>query len=171
MSRPVEAFLPGGLDGQQAQKLARFPLDLLHAPDPLPPQFTGLFRKAQENPEDVRAQGGFDFEGKKQSVRWVTEIEAALRTYIFRVFLSFAEEACELGRQGVWGVEQVEREAREFFAPADHRGRRGERLRPVGTCATTPHGWGTGVGRSCRKSSGNLRNLRSGGALPMSCSR
>src|ERR1035438_3082729 len=61
MSRPVEAFLPGGLDGQQAQKLARFPLDLLHAPDPLPPQFTGLFRKAQENSEDVRAQGGFDF--------------------------------------------------------------------------------------------------------------
>ena len=58
---------------------------------------------------------GRDFEGKKQSVRWVTEIEAALRTYIFRVFLSFAEEACELGRQGVWGVEQVEREAREFL--------------------------------------------------------
>ena len=45
---------------------------------------------------------GRDFEGKKQSVRWVTEIEAAMRTYIFRVFLSFAEEACRLGRQGVW---------------------------------------------------------------------
>jgi hypothetical protein len=58
---------------------------------------------------------GRDFEEKKRSVRLVPEIESALRTYILQVFLSFAEDACELGRQGVWGVERVEREAREFL--------------------------------------------------------
>src|ERR1035438_8581159 len=76
MSRPVEAFLPGGLDGQPAQKLARFPLDLLHAPDPLPPQFTDLFRKAQENPEDVRAQGGFHFGNPAYALAFSLEIPA-----------------------------------------------------------------------------------------------
>jgi hypothetical protein len=56
-----------------------------------------------------------DFEEKKRSVRDAREIEAALYSYITQVFLSFAEEACELGRHGVWGVERVEREAREFL--------------------------------------------------------
>ena len=57
-------------------------------------------RKAQENPEDVRAQGGFDFGNP---------------AYALLFSLKIPEEACELGRQGVWGVEQVEREAREFL--------------------------------------------------------
>src|ERR1017187_9903659 len=88
-------FSPAASMVGRRKKLARFPLDLLHAPDPLPPQFTGLFRKAQENPEDVRAQGGFDFGNPAYALLFSLEIEAALRTYIFRVFLSFAEEACE----------------------------------------------------------------------------
>jgi hypothetical protein len=56
-----------------------------------------------------------NFEEAKQSLRRVTEVEAALRTYILQVFLSFAEEAFALGRQGVWSADQVEGESREFL--------------------------------------------------------
>ena len=56
-----------------------------------------------------------DFEEATQNLRRVTEVEAALRTYILQVFLSFAEEAFALGRQGVWSADQVEGECREFL--------------------------------------------------------
>ena len=55
-----------------------------------------------------------DFE-ERQNLHRVAEIEAALHTYILQVFLSFAAEALELGRKGVWSADRVEGEAREFL--------------------------------------------------------
>src|ERR1019366_6931417 len=78
---------------------------------------------------------GRDFEGKKQSVRWVTEIEASPA----HVHLPGFPELCGRGlstgeARGLRRGASRAGSAR-VFAPADHRGRRGERLRPVGTCA------------------------------------
>lgn len=85
-----------------------------------------------------------DFEERKPNLRWAAEIEVALRTYILRVFLSFAEEAFELGRQGVWSVDQVEEQVARVPPPDHHRGRGGEGLGPLATPTAQhdrPLGW------------------------------
>jgi hypothetical protein len=62
-----------------------------------------------------RVVAGREFAEKRQALRWDSKVEAALRVYILQVFLSFAEGAFELGRRGVWSVDQVEEQAREFL--------------------------------------------------------
>jgi len=96
--KPSVALFPGKLEGEAMEYL--FPREF-------PPA-----ARAKVAAKKILAARDFV---RKQSARGVTEIEAALRTYILEVFLHFAEEACRLGRQGVWSVEQVEREAREFL--------------------------------------------------------
>jgi hypothetical protein len=76
----------------------------------------------QEFPATARAKvaakkivAAREFAEKRQGLRRDSEVEAALRVYILQVFLSFAEGAFELGRQGVWSIDQVEAHAREFL--------------------------------------------------------
>jgi hypothetical protein len=82
---------------------------------PYPSEFP-LSSRALVKAEKIRAAR--DFDEAKPGLRSNAEIKAALRAYILRVFLSFAEEALRLGRQGVWSVDQVEHHAREFLRVA-----------------------------------------------------
>jgi len=41
--------------------------------------------------------------------------ECAFYAYILRVFLAFAHEACELGRQGTWPVDRIRKKANDFL--------------------------------------------------------
>lgn len=44
-----------------------------------------------------------------------SENEQNFRTFILRVFLAFAHEACELANHGIWTVDEVRSEADEFL--------------------------------------------------------
>ncbi len=63
----------------------------------------------------INIRAARDLEAAKSNVRGAPELEAILLTYILRVFLSFAEEALELGRRGIWSVDVVETQSREFL--------------------------------------------------------
>jgi len=73
--------------------------------DPYPPEMPRAARARVKAKDIIAAR---EFEQGKQSLRSSGEIEAALRRYIMQVFLAFAEEALELGRQGIWSVHQIE---------------------------------------------------------------
>ncbi len=68
--------------------------------------------------EKLRA--GKDFDNARGKLPWLRygagqELEAELRRYILRSFGVFVSEACTLGRQGIWHVDRVEKEALEFL--------------------------------------------------------
>ena len=95
-----------------------------------PPDFPSQSR-ARVKAEAIRASG--DLEKAKQAARWASEVEAATRRYILRLFAVFAEEACKLGRLGLWTVERVDSESREFLRCATiHAPRRDKSGRQVG---------------------------------------
>jgi hypothetical protein len=77
-----------------------------------PPEFPAAARAMVAAKKIVAAR---EFAEKRQGLRRDAEVEVALRVYILQVFLSFAEGAFELGRQGVWSIDQVEEQAREFL--------------------------------------------------------
>jgi hypothetical protein len=65
--------------------------------------------------EATKIQAGSDLEDCKGQLQRASELDVEMRNYILRVFFSFVQEALELGRQGVWTVERIDREVREFL--------------------------------------------------------
>ena len=72
-------------------------------------------QRSRAHIEARKIQAGWELDEFKWNARWVSEVEAEVGKYILRVFLAFAEEALELGRQGVWTVQYVDTQAREFL--------------------------------------------------------
>jgi hypothetical protein len=70
---------------------------------------------AQAKVKATKIWAARDFETARENLGRVTEVEVALRAYVLQVFLSFAEQAFELGRQGVWSVGQIDQDSREFL--------------------------------------------------------
>jgi hypothetical protein len=77
-------------------------------------------RQARARVEGERLKAIQEFEQERKSPvpsdwtpqRWD---QCTLYAYILRVFLVFAREACQLGRDGVWTVDQVREEAEGFL--------------------------------------------------------
>lgn len=65
--------------------------------------------------EAAKAKAALKLEESKGRIVRLDEYEAALRNYILLVFAAFAAEALELGRQGVWAVQRLDSESREFL--------------------------------------------------------
>lgn len=70
---------------------------------------------ARSRIEAMKIRTGIDLEDCKRNLRRISELEGAVRNYILRVFSAFAQEALELGRQGLWSPESIDREVREFL--------------------------------------------------------
>ena len=79
---------------------------------PYPAEFPQTSR-ARVHSEGIRA--AIDFDEAKQSARNRSDIESLLRNYILRVFMEFVREARHLGRQGLWMIDRLESESREFL--------------------------------------------------------
>jgi hypothetical protein len=65
--------------------------------------------------EAARLRAVVELEESKQKIDRLEEYEAELRKYILREFAAFSEEALELGRQGIWLVDRMDSEVREFL--------------------------------------------------------
>jgi len=79
---------------------------------PYPTEFPQASR-ARVNAESVRATR--DFEEAKQVAHGRSELERLLRKYVLRLFIEFVHEARHLGCQGLWTVDRLEAESREFL--------------------------------------------------------
>jgi hypothetical protein len=62
-----------------------------------------------------KIRAGLELAQAKQIEHSLSEVEAALRHYILQVFIAFAENAFMLARQGLWTVERVDDQSREFL--------------------------------------------------------
>jgi hypothetical protein len=80
--------------------------------DPYPSDFS---QQSRARIEAIKIQAGLELDDSKRDLRWLSDVEAAVRKYILRGFLAFAEQALILGRQGLWNVDRIERESREFL--------------------------------------------------------
>ena len=79
---------------------------------PYPAEFPQASR-ARVSAESIRAAR--DFEEAKQVAHDRSKIESLLRNYVLRVFIEFVREARNLGRQGLWTIDRLESESREFL--------------------------------------------------------
>ena len=79
---------------------------------PYPAEFP---RKARALVRGESISAARNFEEAKQAAHDRSDIEKLLRNYILRVFIEFVREARHLGRQGLWTVDQLESESREFL--------------------------------------------------------
>ncbi|MFN7998613.1 MAG: hypothetical protein U0Q18_33630 [Bryobacteraceae bacterium] len=77
------------------------------------PQEISAGARARIQREEIVA--GRELERRRLEARGPGELETELKRYVLRVFAAFGREALSLGRQGLWDVDRVEREAREFL--------------------------------------------------------
>ena len=88
-------------------------LAVYHYPEDFPPE-----SRAAVAAEKLRAGRDFD-KARDNAPRTAYDRaqyhEVELRKYILRRFGVFVREACKLGQRGIWHVDQIEKEAREFL--------------------------------------------------------
>jgi hypothetical protein len=65
--------------------------------------------------EAAKIQAELELDASKQHVRRLLEYETEVKKYLLTVFSVFAEEALVIGHQGVWTVETIDTQAREFL--------------------------------------------------------
>jgi hypothetical protein len=135
-----------------------------------PPEFP------QKSRDLVSAEGlraAREFDSAKRRVRLRSEVEALLRNYILQVFISFVREASDLVRQGLWSVDRLQSEAREFLRQCTIQARyekgydgSGHRLPEMVS------NWGGGILPEIHpKYSAHLSTLPNGRSTKISCSK
>ena len=75
--------------------------------------------EAQATVEQERILANDDFAVARDSLRsnpYGTELPNLIRRYVIRVVLAFAKEACNIGRNRIWTVAQVESKVDDFMA-------------------------------------------------------